>query len=140
MPTDRLHETLAQEIHAVDARGASKRREPVITGVLPAQDGFGPRYLLAGEGSQPFLKMNSNNYLGMALRAEPSASDGLTINAGGGLREMRSSAASTPESSRVMKRPVCNRSRTSVVFPACLGPMTFTTRAARRAVSTSVRR
>lgn len=73
MPTDRLHETLAQEIHAVDARGASKRREPVITGVLPAQDGFGPRYLLAGEGSQPFLKMNSNNYLGMALRAELAA-------------------------------------------------------------------
>ena len=33
----------------------------------------------------------------MALRAEPSASDGSTISAGGGLREMRSSAASTLE-------------------------------------------
>ena len=33
----------------------------------------------------------------MALRAEPSASDGSTISAGGGLREIRSSAASTLE-------------------------------------------
>jgi glycine C-acetyltransferase len=70
MPTDRLHAALAQEIAAVDARGSSKRHETVIVGVVPADGTHGPRYLLAGEGERAFLKMNSNNYLGMALRAE----------------------------------------------------------------------
>lgn len=70
MPTERLHRALAQEILTVDGRGSAKRHEPVIVGVLPPKDGFGPRYLLAGQGERPFLKMNSNNYLGMALRPE----------------------------------------------------------------------
>jgi glycine C-acetyltransferase len=36
--------------------------------VVAPQGGHGPRYLLEGEGEKPFLKMNSNNYLGMGLR------------------------------------------------------------------------
>jgi glycine C-acetyltransferase len=42
----------------------------VITRVLPAAEPRGPRYLLAGEGEKPFLKMNANNYLGLALHPE----------------------------------------------------------------------
>lgn len=75
MPTDRLHEALRREIAAIDARGSAKRHESVVTGVVPAAAGRGPRYLLAGEGDKPFLKMNSNNYLGMALRAELRAAE-----------------------------------------------------------------
>ena len=70
MPHDRFLEALAGELAALDARGNPKRNESVITGVVPPADGFGPRYLLAGEEQRRFLKMNSNNYLGMGLRKE----------------------------------------------------------------------
>jgi len=69
MPTDRFLSALAEELATLDARGNPKRNEAVITDVVPAADGFGPRYRLAGEGDT-FLKMNSNNYLGMNLRPE----------------------------------------------------------------------
>lgn len=68
MPFNRLAQTLQTEIAAIDGRGSSKRHEVVIVDVVPPRDGHGPRYLLQGEGSKPFLKMNSNNYLGMGLR------------------------------------------------------------------------
>ncbi len=68
MPFNRLAQTLEIEIAAIDARGSSKRHEVVIVDALPPLDGHGPRYLLQGEGQKPFLKMNSNNYLGMGLR------------------------------------------------------------------------
>lgn len=68
MPVDRLAQTLQAEIAAIDGRGSSKRHEVVIVDVVPPRDGHGPRYLLHGQGDKPFLKMNSNNYLGMGLR------------------------------------------------------------------------
>jgi glycine C-acetyltransferase len=57
-------------LDALRERGTLKGGESVITRVLPAEGERGPHYLLAGEGDQPFLKMSSNNYLGMALRPE----------------------------------------------------------------------
>ncbi len=68
MPVNRLAQTLQTEIAAIDGRGSSKRHEVVIVGVVAPTDGHGPRYLLQGQGEKPFLKMNSNNYLGMGLR------------------------------------------------------------------------
>jgi glycine C-acetyltransferase len=68
MPFNRLAPTLQTEIAAIDGRGSSKRHEVVIVGVVAPRDGRGPRYLLEGQGEKPFLKMNSNNYLGMGLR------------------------------------------------------------------------
>jgi glycine C-acetyltransferase len=70
MPSDRLHQVLAAELQGVSERGASKRDEAVITRVLPAAGDHGPRVLLAGGGDQPFLKMNSNSYLGLTHRRE----------------------------------------------------------------------
>ena len=70
MPVERFHQALSTELDALRERGTLKGAESVITRVLPAAGERGPRYLLAGEGDQPFLKMNSNNYLGMALRPE----------------------------------------------------------------------
>lgn len=70
MPHDRFHQALAAELDALREKGTLKGAETVITGVVPARDGRGPRYLLDGEGDKPFLKMNSNNYLGMSLRRE----------------------------------------------------------------------
>lgn len=70
MPFERLSQALQQEIAAVDGRGSNKRHELVIVDVVPPRDGHGPRYLLEGKGTRPFLKMNSNNYLGMSLRRQ----------------------------------------------------------------------
>lgn len=70
MPHDRFHQALSAELDALREKGTLKGDETVIVKVLPASDGKGPRYLLEGEGDRPFLKMNSNNYLGMSLRRE----------------------------------------------------------------------
>lgn len=70
MPHLRLEETLRSELTALDDAGTLKGRETVIAGVVPPQGDKGPRYLLEGEDDKPFLRMNSNGYLGMALRPE----------------------------------------------------------------------
>jgi glycine C-acetyltransferase len=75
MPVDRFHAALAAELGALAERGTLKGAESVIERVLPAEGGRGPRYLLAGEGERPFLKMNSNNYLGMSLDPEVIAAE-----------------------------------------------------------------
>ena len=85
MPHERFHQALAAEIDALRERGTLKGAETVITKVVPAADGNGPRYLLEGEGDRPFLKMNSNNYLGMSLRREViEAEEGTTAEYGAG--------------------------------------------------------
>jgi glycine C-acetyltransferase len=70
MSVDRFYAALSSELGALRERGTLKGAESVITRVLPAEGERGPRYLLAGEGDTPFLKMNSNNYLGLALHPE----------------------------------------------------------------------
>ncbi|HYO15483.1 MAG TPA: aminotransferase class I/II-fold pyridoxal phosphate-dependent enzyme [Thermoanaerobaculia bacterium] len=70
MPQDRFLGALSAELDTLRERGTIKGDESVIVEVLPAEGERGPRYLLDGEGDKPFLKMNSNNYLGMALRRE----------------------------------------------------------------------
>jgi glycine C-acetyltransferase len=67
MPADRLDAALVRQVADLDARGVRKRFEPVVTAVLPGSGERGPRYLLEGEGDRPFLRMNSNGYLGLAL-------------------------------------------------------------------------
>ena len=47
----------------------------MIAGVIPARDGKGPRYLIQGQGDLPFLRMNSNSYLGLALNARVKAAE-----------------------------------------------------------------
>lgn len=68
MPADRLNAALTRQVAELDTRGATKRHEPVVVGVLRPDAERGPRYLLAGEGDRAFVRMNSNGYLGMALR------------------------------------------------------------------------
>ena len=78
MPMSRLSPLLSERLSGLAAAGRLKGDETVISGILPAKDGRGPRYLLSGHGDRPFLRMNSNGYLGMALhdavrRAEEAA-------------------------------------------------------------------
>ena len=70
MPHDRFLAALTADLATLDARGNPKRHELVIEGVVAPAGGFGPRYRIAGRGGELFLKMNSNNYLGMNLRRE----------------------------------------------------------------------
>lgn len=75
MPVDRLEPALRRHLDDLRERGTLKGEETVFAGVVPAGEGRGPRYRLVGHGERLFLKMNSNNYLGMALREEVVAAE-----------------------------------------------------------------
>jgi len=83
MPSDRLHRALARELDQLDELGTAKGAEEVFVEVVPAADGRGPRFKLAGEGDKLFLRMNSNSYLGMGLRAEVMAAEEAAVRAYG---------------------------------------------------------
>ncbi|MFP4073889.1 MAG: aminotransferase class I/II-fold pyridoxal phosphate-dependent enzyme [Actinomycetota bacterium] len=86
MPSDRLDQTLAEELAELRETGTDKGEEAVVTAVVPASSGFGPRYRLQGS-DRDFLRMNSNSYLGLSrhpavLDAEETATR--TFGAGPG--------------------------------------------------------
>ncbi len=66
MGLDKLQPRLAASLDQLARSGARKGEERVITGRLPPRDGFGPRYLLKGHDKRAFLRMNANDYLGLA--------------------------------------------------------------------------
>ena len=79
MSLEKLEIPLKQQLEAIDSKGVSKRHEKIITGIMGAEGGFGPRVYLAGEGDKPFVQMNSNSYLGLStekdvIQAEEEAS------------------------------------------------------------------
>src|SRR5258708_27199309 len=65
-----LTRVLAARLDDLAQSGGLKGKEAVISSVIAGHDGHGPRYAIEGDGGRPFLRMNSNSYLGMALRAE----------------------------------------------------------------------
>lgn len=67
MPMDRLIPLLEDHIDGLERAGTAKGAESVVTGVVPARGGRGPRFHLAGEGDREFLRLNSNSYLGLGL-------------------------------------------------------------------------
>ena len=69
MPMDRLEEKLSADLRGMESSGWAKGKETLFAGILPPEDGRGPRYLLAGEGERPYLRMNSNSYLGLSRHA-----------------------------------------------------------------------
>jgi glycine C-acetyltransferase len=75
MPTDALDKMLSSRLGELEQAGRLKGKESVIASVLPARDGKGPRLLLEGEGDKPFLRLNSNSYLGMSFRADVIAAE-----------------------------------------------------------------
>ena len=75
MPTVRLETVLKERLGELARAGRLKGEENVITAVVPPRNGKGPRYLLEGQGEQPFLRMNSNSYLGLALSPKVMAAE-----------------------------------------------------------------
>jgi len=70
MPHDRLETVLLGALAELETSGRRKGSETVIAGVIPPSEGKGPRYLIEGAGEKPFLRMNSNSYLGMSFHDE----------------------------------------------------------------------
>jgi len=70
MPIHGLTRALAARLEDMARSGRLKGKEAVISGVVGGHDGHGPRYAIEGDDDRPFLRMNSNGYLGMALRSE----------------------------------------------------------------------
>jgi glycine C-acetyltransferase len=70
MPIHGLTRALAARLEDMARSGRAKGKEAIICRVIAGHDGHGPRYVIEGEGDKPFLRMNSNSYLGMALRPE----------------------------------------------------------------------
>ncbi len=56
------------EANLADRRkqGILKGDEKVVEKIIGPKDGYGPRLLIKGQGQTPFLRMNSNSYLGLA--------------------------------------------------------------------------
>ncbi len=88
MPVDKLKETFQIELQELRKEGRLKPPERVIVGYASPGDGLGPRFLLEDEEDKRFLRLNSNNYLGLAqdrrlIEAERAASERLGVNPGG---------------------------------------------------------
>jgi len=83
MPHDRLETALAAELDRLTESGTRKGRETVIASMVPAQNGKGPRYRLAGAGHREFLRMNSNSYLGLGQHEEVIAAEEAAVRACG---------------------------------------------------------
>src|SRR5215472_4394252 len=75
MPHERMESVILAELKRLDAEGRRKGLETVVTHVLPPSGDRGPRFLIEGEGEKPFLRMNSNGYLGLSLRPEIIAAE-----------------------------------------------------------------
>jgi glycine C-acetyltransferase len=75
MPHERIEAILQGELKRLEAEGRRKGKESAVTRVLPPSGPRGPRFLIEGEGETPFLRMNSNGYLGLSLRDEIAAAE-----------------------------------------------------------------
>jgi glycine C-acetyltransferase len=69
MPHNKLATLLEHELATLKDSGRAKGAETVIRGIMPSGGDCGPRFLLEGEGEKQFLRMNSNNYLGLSFHA-----------------------------------------------------------------------
>ena len=75
MPTNRLTPILEARVDELRSSGRLKGAEAVTLAVLPPADGRGPRFRIEGGGERPFLRMNSNGYLGLSLNARVLAAE-----------------------------------------------------------------
>lgn len=83
----RLLTRLTQELNTLQEQGTAKGAENVVTGMVAAKAGRGPRYSLAGHEGRSFLRLNSNSYLGLSnhpelIRAEEETSRAVGVGPG----------------------------------------------------------
>jgi glycine C-acetyltransferase len=75
MPTDKLIPVLQARLDEFASSGRLKGAEAVTRAVVAPTGGKGPRFLIEGCGDTPFLRMNSNSYLGLTFDARVAAAE-----------------------------------------------------------------
>jgi glycine C-acetyltransferase len=78
MSLTKIEQLFKARLTELQQQGIRKGYEKIVTGRQAPADGFGPRYFLEDHGDQPFLRMNSNSYLGLSghprvIKAESEA-------------------------------------------------------------------
>lgn len=76
MALTKIEKVLSKELDELKEKGTLKGEETVTTGIKQAQGNNGPRYFIEGYGDKEFVRMNSNSYLGMALKREVIEAEG----------------------------------------------------------------
>jgi glycine C-acetyltransferase len=75
MPTSRLTPLLQTRLDELRTSSRLKGAESVTRGIVRPAAGKGPRFLIAGQGDTPFLRMNSNSYLGLSFETRVIAAE-----------------------------------------------------------------
>jgi glycine C-acetyltransferase len=75
MPTEKLTPLLEARLDEFSRSGRLKGAESVTRGVVAPAQGKGPRFLIEGCGETPFLRMNSNSYLGLSFQTRVIAAE-----------------------------------------------------------------
>jgi len=75
MPTEKLTPLLEERLAEFRTSGRLKGAEAVTTGVVAPSGGRGPRFHVEGHGDRPFLRMNSNSYLGFSFSTRVMEAD-----------------------------------------------------------------
>ena len=70
MSLKKLEDVLRTTLNDLENEGRLKGKELVITDIRKAKGEEGPRYYLKGREGKPFIRMNSNSYLGLSLRKD----------------------------------------------------------------------
>jgi len=70
MSLNKLEKSLQIILDDLGEKGSLKGKEPIITDIRKPKGGKGPRYFLRGKEGKPFIRMNSNSYLGLSLNKE----------------------------------------------------------------------
>ncbi|MEW5994162.1 MAG: aminotransferase class I/II-fold pyridoxal phosphate-dependent enzyme [Candidatus Zixiibacteriota bacterium] len=70
MPLSNFARDLQAGIDELNKAGTAKGTEQVVVRVKKSDSPKGPRFFLEGYGDKEFIRMNSNSYLGLALRDE----------------------------------------------------------------------
>jgi len=70
MPHDRLESTLNAHLAELESHGTTKGDEFVVLRAMAPEGDRGPRFILEGHGDRPFLRFNSNSYLGLSFLSE----------------------------------------------------------------------
>ncbi len=74
-PPSKLTPLLEAKLDELAGSGRLKGAESVTRAVVPPAGGKGPRFLIEGCGDTPFLRMNSNSYLGLSFDTRVSAAE-----------------------------------------------------------------
>ena len=70
MSLSKLEKAFESDLNILKKEGRLKGKEMSITDIKKAKGESGPRYFLKEKEGKPFIRMNSNSYLGMSLRPD----------------------------------------------------------------------